>query len=93
MTRHFIQCSFCACNTTSHPQLSFFGVNTYMKNYLKVKSDANLKICEIHFDPCDVKIHGQCKRLVNGALPYILPTTHSSDRDHDYLRTTLLDMV
>ena len=50
-------------------------------------------ICEQHFDPEDVKVHGTSKRLKDNAVPIYFPRLKSVSRDHDYVKAAPLNFV
>lgn len=92
MPKHFRQCSFCGHNTTLNPDVVIFGVNEHMTSVLDANSE-NLSICEAHFDPSDVKTHGNTRRLREGSIPVHFPRKEAVLLDHSYVSTGPLNLV
>ena len=93
MPRAFRQCSFCGNNTTLNPGVVFFTVTDHIKQVINFAPVGVSFICEQHFDPQDVKLHGTSKRLRDNALPIYFPRLKSVSKDHDYVNTAPLNLV
>ena len=93
MPKQFRQCNFCTKNSVTDPELVIFRANENLKSAINIPSETLSYICEEHFDVSDVKPHGNTKRLREGAVPFIFPRQEAVLKDHDYLKTTPLDLV
>ena len=93
MPKQFRQCNFCTSSSVSNPDVTIFTANDDIKYALNVPRDIISYICEEHFDPSDVKIHGNSKRLCDGAVPVNFPRQEAVLLDHNYVQTTPLDLV
>ena len=69
-----------------------FLVNESLKCFMNISTDGIFHICESHFESCDLKPHGDTKRLREGAKPVALPNLESVSLDHCYVRTKQLDL-
>ena len=87
MPRQFRQCMYCTNNSINNPAVVIFTAHDDMKKSLNHPLHIVLRICEDHFDTGDIKLHGQSKRLIHGALPKSYPRRDSVAFDHRYLPT------
>ena len=93
MPKQFRQCNFCTKTSVSNPEVVIFHANDNLKSAINIPSETVIYICEEHFEVSDVKLHGNTKRLCDGAVPVFFPREEAVLKDHDYLKTTPLDLV
>ena len=93
MPKQFRQCNFCTKNSVTNPEVVIFCANDNLKSAINVPSETVIYICEEHFELSDVKLHSNTKRLRDGAVPVFFPREEALLKDHDYLKTTPLDLV
>ena len=93
MPKHFRQCHYCPNNSFKNDNIVIFSASENLKTLLNVLAETVMYICEEHFNPHDVKPHGDSKRLLDSAVPMFLPRQAAVTMDHNYVLTTPLDMV
>ena len=93
MPKHWRQCSFCSKNNFNFPHITIFGLKDATRKSLRVQSTEELLICEEHFLDDDIKVHGNSKRLKEGAIPSHIPFQDYINNEHSYVPTIPLNLV
>ena len=94
MPKHFRRCNFCLTSTLEQPKLVIFQVTDKVKKKFNLCLENDYYVCENHYNPNDLRKHGESKRVISGAIPNILPLiTNGTVTVCDQVTTSQLDMV